>query len=90
MIVGLFGGEERLGLVGIEAPSYGSDSALAPGIRPWGLRWLTEMGMPAAPASYRYCPIRQVSVDAVTGQPVAPAAKVAWTTISLDPPANFG
>jgi hypothetical protein len=34
------------------------------------------------PTSFRYCPIRQVSVDVVTGQPAAPAAGVAWTTIS--------
>jgi putative ATP-grasp target RiPP len=70
-----------LGPPGFTAPER-SDSASAPSIRPWGLRWLTDMGMPAAPTSFRYCPIRQVSVDVVTGQPVAPAAKVAWTTIS--------
>jgi putative ATP-grasp target RiPP len=40
------------------------------------------MGMPAAPTSYRYCPIRQVSVDVASGQPVVPASKLAWTTVS--------
>ncbi|HKR49473.1 MAG TPA: hypothetical protein VJT72_07810, partial [Pseudonocardiaceae bacterium] len=46
------------------------------------LRWLTGMGTPTAPTCYRYCPVRQVSVDVVTGQPVAPTATVAWTTVS--------
>jgi len=47
-----------------------------------GLRWLTGMGMPTTPTAYRYCSVRQVSVDVVTDQPVAPVAKVAWTTVS--------
>lgn len=70
-----------LGPPGFTAPGR-SDGPSAAGIRPWGLRWLTDMGMPTAPTSYRYCPTRQVSVDVVTGQSVAPAAKLAWTTIN--------
>ncbi len=70
-----------LGPPGFTVPER-SDSPSAPSIRPWGLRWLTDMGMPAVPSSSRYCPVRQVSVDVVTGLPVAPMATVAWTTVS--------
>lgn len=70
-----------LGPPGFIAPER-SDSPSGPSIRPWGLRWLTGMGMPTRPTAYRYCPVRQVSVDKKTGQQVAPVAGLAWTTIS--------
>lgn len=70
-----------LGPRGFSVPER-SDSPSSAAVRPWGLRWLTEMGLPTTPSSSRYCPVRQVSVDVVTGQPVPPTAKLAWTTIS--------
>uniref|UniRef100_UPI003F495BA5 putative ATP-grasp-modified RiPP n=1 Tax=Amycolatopsis sp. CA-096443 TaxID=3239919 RepID=UPI003F495BA5 len=70
-----------LGPSGFAAPEH-SDSPSCPDTRPWGLRWLTEMGVPAEPASYRYCPVRQVAVDVVTDQPVAPLSKLEWTTVA--------
>lgn len=48
--------------------------------RPLSLRWLVDLGVPAAPTTLRYCPDRQVSVDVVTGRPRPPLAKLEWTT----------
>lgn len=70
-----------LGPPGFAVPER-SHSASAPDVRPWGLRWLTDMGVPTAPTSFRYCPVRQVSVDVVTGEPAALASKLEWTTVS--------
>lgn len=50
-------------------------------IRPFSLRWLIDIGVPTAPASFRYCPTRQVAVDVVTGAPRPPVCKQEWTTI---------
>lgn len=50
--------------------------------RPFVLRWLIDIGVPSAPTSYRYCPIRQVAVDVVTGEPRPPICKLDWTTIA--------
>jgi putative ATP-grasp target RiPP len=66
---------------GFTAPQY-SESPSGPQTRPFGLRWLVEMGVPAVPASYRYCPERQIAVHAVTGEPMPPNAARDWTTIS--------
>jgi putative ATP-grasp target RiPP len=65
---------------GFSAPEC-SESPSGPLTRPFGLRWLIHMGVPATPTSYRYCPIRQVAVDAVTGEPLPPRLGVDWTTI---------
>lgn len=59
-----------------------SESPSGPETRPFGLRWLVSMGVPATPTSYRYCPVRQVAVDVVTGEPSSPRSEVNWTTIS--------
>lgn len=58
-----------------------SASPSGPQTRPFGLRWLIVMGIPATPTTYRYCPVRQVAVDVVTGNPLPPLVKVDWTTI---------
>lgn len=50
--------------------------------RPFSLRWLIDIGVPTAPRSYRYCPVRQIAVDVVTGGPRPPLCKLEWTTIS--------
>jgi hypothetical protein len=50
--------------------------------RPFALRWLSDIGVPVAPRSYRYCPIRQVAVDVATGEPRPPLCKLDWTTIA--------
>lgn len=70
-----------LGPPGFIVPEH-SEVPSPSAIRPWGLRWLTGMGVPSRPMRYRYCPVRQVSVDVATGCPAAPSAKLAWTTIS--------
>jgi hypothetical protein len=44
------------------------------------LRWLIDLGVPSAPTSYRYCPVRQIAVDVVTGEPCPPLCKLDWTT----------
>ncbi|MGH3695429.1 MAG: hypothetical protein ACRDRX_15810 [Pseudonocardiaceae bacterium] len=49
-------------------------------VRPFALRWLIELGVPAAPTSFRYCPVRQIAVDVVTGIPRPPLCKLDWTT----------
>lgn len=59
-----------------------SSSPSGPATRPFGLRWLTEMGLPTQPSSYRYCPRRQVAVDVVSEEPVPACSKLEWTTIS--------
>jgi hypothetical protein len=59
-----------------------SECPSGPQTRPFALRWLVEMGLPSVPTSYRYCPLRQVAVDAVTGEPRPPLCKVDWTTIA--------
>ncbi|MGH3570124.1 MAG: hypothetical protein ACRDRH_29780 [Pseudonocardia sp.] len=53
-----------------------------PAIRPFSLRWLIDIGVPAVPTSFRYCPIRQVAVDVVTGVPRPPVCKQEWTTVA--------
>ena len=50
--------------------------------RPFALRWLSDIGVPVAPRSYRYCPIRQVAVDVATGELRPPLCKLDWTTIA--------
>lgn len=50
--------------------------------RPFSLRWLTDIGVPSEPTSFRYCPVRQVAVDVVTGEPRPPLCKRDWTTIA--------
>lgn len=50
--------------------------------RPYALRWLIDIGMPPPPKSYRYCPVRQVAVDVITGEPRPAVCKLDWTTIS--------
>lgn len=57
-----------------------SDPPSTPEVRPFALRWLIDLGVPAAPTSFRYCPDRQVSVDAITSEPRAPLCKLDWTT----------
>jgi hypothetical protein len=59
-----------------------SESPSGSATRPFALRWLVEMGLPSIVTSYRYCPLRQVAVDAVTGEPRPPRGKLAWTTIA--------
>lgn len=59
-----------------------SDRPSDPETRPFGLRWLTSVGVPITPSSYRYCPVRQVAVDAGTGEPLPPRLKQEWTTIA--------
>jgi hypothetical protein len=58
-----------------------SECPSGPDTRPFALRWLVEMGIPSVSTSYRYCPLRQVAVDAVTGEPRSPRGKLAWTSI---------
>lgn len=59
-----------------------SECPSGPQTRPFALRWLVEMGLPSVLTSYRYCPLRQVAVDAVTGEPRPLRGKVDWTTIA--------
>jgi hypothetical protein len=59
-----------------------SECPSGPQTRPFALRWLVEMGIPSVLTSYQYCPLRQVAVDAVTGEPRPPRGKLAWTTIA--------
>jgi len=65
---------------GFTAPEC-SESPSGPQTRPFGLRWLIAIGVPAVPTSYRYCPLRQVAVDIVTGEPLTLRLGVDWTTI---------
>lgn len=58
-----------------------SESPSGPSTRPFGLRWVCDVGVPVAPTSYRYCPVRQVVVDVVTGEPLPLRNKIEWTTI---------
>lgn len=58
-----------------------SESPSGPETRPFGLRWLVTVGVPTTPTSYRYCPIRQIAVEAVTGVPLPPRLAQEWTTI---------
>ncbi len=60
-------------------PSVSEPPSAAP-IRPFALRWLIELGVPTASISFRYCPIRQIAVDVVTGVPRLPLCKLDWTT----------
>jgi putative ATP-grasp target RiPP len=57
-------------------------SASAAATRPFGLRWLRDIGTPTAPTWYRYCPRRQVLVDATTDVPLGPSSGRDWTTTS--------
>jgi hypothetical protein len=41
------------------------ESPSGPKTRPFALRWLIDIGVPSAPRSYRYCPIRQVGWETV-------------------------
>lgn len=59
-----------------------SESPSSPQTRPFGLRWLTSVGVPTTPTSYRYCPVHQVAVDINTGEPLPPRLKQEWTTIA--------
>ncbi|MGH3908634.1 MAG: putative ATP-grasp-modified RiPP [Pseudonocardiaceae bacterium] len=65
---------------GFTVPEH-SESPSSPETRPFGLRWLVTMGVPTTPTSYRYCPTRQLAVDAVTGVPLPPRLAQEWTTI---------
>jgi len=65
---------------GFTVPKH-SESPSGPETRPFGLRWLVAMGVPATPTSFRYCPVRQVAVDVVTGEPLPLRSAVNWTTI---------
>ncbi|OLT20421.1 hypothetical protein BJF78_35520 [Pseudonocardia sp. CNS-139] len=58
-----------------------SEAPSAPRVRPFALRWLVDIGVPSEPTSYRYDPVRQISVDVVTGLPRPPICKQEWTTI---------
>nr|WP_246076855.1 putative ATP-grasp-modified RiPP [Amycolatopsis cihanbeyliensis] len=79
----LVGVSERFPLApsGCAVPAS-SESPSGPGARPFGLRWVSDVGVPTPPTSYRYCPVRQVAVDVVTGVPLPPLAKLEWTTIN--------
>ncbi|MFD9895405.1 hypothetical protein ACFWY9_39195 [Amycolatopsis sp. NPDC059027] len=59
-----------------------SEPPSAPSTRPFGLRWLTELGVPRQPAATRYCPRRQVSIDVATGLPAPLLNKLEWTTVN--------
>lgn len=59
-----------------------SESPSGPETRPFALRWLVEIGRPSARQSHRYCPLRQMAVDIVTGEPRPPLSKLEWTTVS--------
>ena len=59
-----------------------SEPRSGPTTRPFALRWLIDIGVPSAPRSYRYCPIRQVALDVVTGEPRPPICTLDWTTIA--------
>lgn len=60
-----------------------SESPSGPATRPFGLRWLTHLGVPTRPLAYRYCPRRQVAVDAETDEPPErPRRRLEWTTIN--------
>lgn len=61
-------------------PPSVSESPSEPSVRPYSLRWLVDLGLPAAPTSYRYCSVRQIAVDVVTGEPRPPLCKLDWTT----------
>jgi len=74
-------GQFPLSPPGFEAPER-SESPSAPETRPFALRWLVDMGMPAMPTAFRYCPRRQVSVDVETDEPLPPRAGQKWSTIS--------
>ncbi|MGH3875166.1 MAG: hypothetical protein ACRDSR_27325 [Pseudonocardiaceae bacterium] len=59
-----------------------SEPPSGPSVRPFSLRWLSDLGVPVAPTSFRYCPQRQIAVDVVTGAPHPPLRKIDWTTIA--------
>lgn len=59
-----------------------SDSPSGLATRPFGLRWVTDVGIPASPVCYRYCPRRQVVVDEKTDKPPPPRRRLEWTTIN--------
>ena len=61
-------------------PPEVSEPPSPPELRPFSLRWLTDLGLPNTPTSYRYCPRRQVAVDVITGRPRPPMSKLDWTT----------
>lgn len=64
------------------APPHASEPPSGVATRPFGLRWVQDVGLPAVPSFFRYCPQRQVAVDAVTGDPIPPSMAVEWTTQS--------
>ena len=61
-------------------PPSVSEQPSDPSVRPFSLRWLIDLGVPSAHTSYRYCPVRQIAVDVVTGEPRPPLCKQDWTT----------
>ncbi|GAA4862235.1 putative ATP-grasp-modified RiPP [Saccharopolyspora rosea] len=70
-------------------PEEPADAPAAP--TPFGLRWIQPVHRPAEPV-YRYCPERQIAVDAF-GAPLAPQMKKDWTTTDYstdgeDPPSS--
>jgi len=67
---------------GFTLPEVGA-SPSGPATRPFGLRWLIDVGLPHQPLAYRYCPRRQVAVDADTDEPAQrPRRRLEWTTIN--------
>ncbi|MGH3568060.1 MAG: hypothetical protein ACRDRH_18920 [Pseudonocardia sp.] len=72
-------GQFPLNTCDFRLPDVSEPPSSAP-LRPFSLRGLVDLGVPAAPTSLRYCPDRQVSVDRGTGLPRPPLAKLDWTT----------
>ena len=59
-----------------------SESPSPSPLRPYSLKWLVDLGLPNTPTSFKYCPVRQVSVDVSTGEPRPVRSAVEWSTIA--------
>jgi putative ATP-grasp target RiPP len=64
------------------APPHASEAPSGPATRPFGLRWVRDVGLPTVPSFFRYCPQQQTAVDVARGEPIPPNMALEWTTQS--------